>query len=83
MPIVDMPLEKLVTYQGVNPKPSDFEEYWTRALAAMHALGTAHERVLSAFQAPGVTFPWIYGGFRQLDRASFLCTVRLCGSCTG
>lgn len=55
MPIVDMPLQELLTYQGANPKPKDFDAYWTRALDAMHALGTAHERVPAAFQAPGVT----------------------------
>ncbi len=54
MPIVDMPLAQLKTYQGVNPKPHDFEEYWARALQEMHALGTAHEKVPAAFQAPGV-----------------------------
>ena len=55
MPIIDMPLEQLLTYQGVNPKPRDFDEYWARALNEMHAMGTAHERVRADFQAPGVT----------------------------
>jgi cephalosporin-C deacetylase len=49
MPIFDMPLEQLLTYQGVNPKPKDFDEYWARALNEMHAMGTAHERVRADF----------------------------------
>ena len=36
MPLIDMPLEQLKTYTGRNPKPDDFEEYWSRALSEMH-----------------------------------------------
>lgn len=32
MPI-DMPLEKLKEYKGINPKPADFDAYWERGLA--------------------------------------------------
>jgi cephalosporin-C deacetylase len=35
MPIVDMPLEKLKTYQGRNPKPADFDEFWDASLAEL------------------------------------------------
>lgn len=38
MPAVDMPLEKLKVYQGVNPRPADFDEYWNKALAEMNAI---------------------------------------------
>ncbi len=37
MPILDMPLEELVKYEGRNPKPADFDEYWDKALAEMRA----------------------------------------------
>jgi cephalosporin-C deacetylase len=37
MPLTDMPLEKLKTYQGRNPKPADFDAYWDRGLAEMRA----------------------------------------------
>ena len=37
MPVIDMPLEKLYEYKGINPKPSDFDEYWERALSEMEA----------------------------------------------
>jgi cephalosporin-C deacetylase len=36
MPVVDMPLEELREYKGINPRPKDFEEYWKIALEEMH-----------------------------------------------
>lgn len=38
MPIIDLPLEQLYTYQGRNPRPDDFDAYWDRALAEMRAV---------------------------------------------
>lgn len=38
MPLVDMPLEQLKTYEGTNPRPADFDEYWERALAEMRTV---------------------------------------------
>src|SRR5580700_5377285 len=38
MPLVDMPLTKLHQYEGRNPRPSDFEEYWDQALDEMHRI---------------------------------------------
>ncbi|MBR2354551.1 MAG: acetylxylan esterase [Clostridia bacterium] len=37
MPTIDMPLEKLHQYQGRNPRPADFDEFWETALAEMRA----------------------------------------------
>lgn len=54
MPVFEMPLEKLLVYQGTNPKPEDHHEYWERALREMRALGTACELRAAEFQAPGV-----------------------------
>ena len=45
MPLVDMPLEQLLTYTGRNPRPADFDEYWDRALAEMRALDPQVELV--------------------------------------
>ena len=53
MPIVDMPLEQLKTYQGVNECPADIDAYWDRAVAEMEALGTGCELVPARFQVPG------------------------------
>lgn len=54
MPLIDMSLEKLYQFQGLNERPADMEEYWDRAIAEMEALGTGCELVASEFQVPGV-----------------------------
>ena len=54
MPLTfDFSLEKLKTYQGINPKPADFDEYWDSALAEMRAMDDEVELVPAAFQAEG------------------------------
>lgn len=52
MPVVDMPLEQLKVYAGTNPRPKDFDQYWNRAIAEMHALDSQLQLVPSTFQAP-------------------------------
>lgn len=53
MPLTfDMPLEKLQTYQGRNPRPADFDEFWDQSLAEMHALDPQVEITPAEFQAP-------------------------------
>ena len=52
MPIVDLPLAELRTYQGRNPRPEDFEAFWERALAEMRAVDPRVEMVPASFQAP-------------------------------
>jgi cephalosporin-C deacetylase len=37
MPLFEMPLEELRSYQGRNPKPADFDAYWDRALDELEA----------------------------------------------
>ncbi|MGB3717069.1 MAG: alpha/beta fold hydrolase [Candidatus Promineifilaceae bacterium] len=34
----DMPLEELRSYQGVNPRPADFDAFWDRSVAEIDAL---------------------------------------------
>ena len=52
MPLLfDMPLEELETYQGVNPKPDDFDAYWDAALAEMQALDPEVELAPADFQS--------------------------------
>ena len=53
MPTIDLPLEELRKFQGVNPKPKDMEAYWDRAVAEMEALGAGCELIPAAFQVPG------------------------------
>src|SRR5688500_9823220 len=38
MPLVDMQLEELRSYRGRNPRPADFDAFWDRSLAEMHAI---------------------------------------------
>ncbi|MDQ1912040.1 acetylxylan esterase [Paenibacillus sp. GD4] len=52
MPLVDMPLEKLYQYEGRNPRPADFDEYWDRAINEMKATDPQLELVPSSFQVP-------------------------------
>lgn len=52
MPIVDMPLEQLKVYNGINPRPADFEEYWARALSELDAQPDRLELIPAKFQAP-------------------------------
>lgn len=38
MPLIDMPLEQLRDYKGINPCPADIDEYWDRGIAEMEKL---------------------------------------------
>ena len=38
MPCLDMPLNELRNYRGVNPKPTDFVHYWDAALMELHSV---------------------------------------------
>lgn len=51
MPLMfDFPLEKLRTYQGINPRPDDFDAFWDRGLAEMRAIDPQVELVPADFQ---------------------------------
>ena len=53
MPLLfDMPLEELHKYQGRNPRPSDFDAFWDRALAEMRAVDPQVELVPASFEVP-------------------------------
>ena len=52
MPLTfDFPLEKLKTYQGCNPRPSDFDEFWDKSLAEMQSTEPDLELIPAQFQA--------------------------------
>lgn len=46
----DMPLAELRAYQGVNPKPADFDAFWERGLAEMRATDPQIELIPAHFQ---------------------------------
>jgi cephalosporin-C deacetylase len=55
MPLTfDFPLDVLQDYQGINPKPADFDEYWAKALREMDATDPQVELIPADFQADGV-----------------------------
>ncbi|WP_020616099.1 acetylxylan esterase [Paenibacillus daejeonensis] len=52
MPLIDLPLEQLTQYQGINPKPDDFDTYWERALNEMKAVDANIQIIAGPFQTP-------------------------------
>jgi cephalosporin-C deacetylase len=51
MPLMfDMPLEELQTYQGTNPAPPDFDDFWDTGLAVMRAVDPQVELIPAEFQ---------------------------------
>jgi len=52
MPAVDMPLEELKTYGGINPRPDDFDAYWEKALAELDRVDPEITLEPAAFQVP-------------------------------
>ena len=52
MPLIDKPLSELWTYQGINPRPDDFDAYWDEGLAEMAAVDPQVELRPTPFQVP-------------------------------
>jgi len=52
MPLIDLPLAVLESYQGVNPRPADFDQYWERALAELDQVDPRYELTHAEFQTP-------------------------------
>ncbi len=51
MPLIDLPLEQLKTYQGTNPRPADFDRYWDESLAELAAIDPEIELKSADFQS--------------------------------
>ena len=51
MPLFEMPIEELRVYRGINPEPSDFDDFWTRALDEMKAVNPDIEMQKSDFES--------------------------------
>ena len=52
MPMIDKPLRELRKYQGINPKPADFDDYWDKALAEVRQVDSQVELKPAKFTAP-------------------------------
>lgn len=51
MPAIDMSLEQLKQYTGRNPKPADFDDYWTKALNELNETAPETTLIPAKFQA--------------------------------
>ncbi len=60
MPLVDMALDNLRNYRGINPRPADFDAYWDDSLAEMRAIDPQIELIPADFSAPGVACFHLY-----------------------
>jgi cephalosporin-C deacetylase len=61
MPLTfDFPLEQLKTYQGINPRPADFDGFWDKSLAEMRSMAPEIELVPAGFQVPGAECSHLY-----------------------
>lgn len=56
----DLPVEQLKTYQGINPRPDDFDAFWDQSLAEMRAIDPQVELIPAEFQAPDVACFHLY-----------------------
>ena len=52
MPMLDMPLEELKTYQGTNPRPDDFDAFWDARLEAVGNVDPDVDLSPAEFQVP-------------------------------
>lgn len=52
MPLIDKPLAELRQYQGINPRPDDFDQFWDEAIAEMRAMDGDVDLQPARFQAP-------------------------------
>ncbi len=53
MPLTfDYPLEQLKNYNGINPRPDDFDDYWEKGLREMRSTDPKVELIPADFQAP-------------------------------
>ena len=54
MPLIDKPLSELQSYQGLNPRPADFDAYWDASLAEMAAVDPRVELLPSSVISPKI-----------------------------
>ena len=52
--LIDKPLPELLVYQGRNPKPRDFDEYWERAIKELDSVLPAAELIPAEFKCSSV-----------------------------
>ena len=60
MPLVYMPVEKLLEYKGSSPCPADIDEYWDKALDEMNAVEHNAEFIKKEFPSKAVDMYDLY-----------------------
>ncbi|KAF0094783.1 MAG: cah [Puniceicoccaceae bacterium 5H] len=60
MPLLDLPLEQLKTYQGRNPRPDDFDAFWQQSLDELAAVPAEPELRPADFTSPLATCHNLY-----------------------
>ena len=60
MPLIDMPLEKLLAYRGTNERPEDIDAFWDEGIREMEQMGTDYELVPAGFDIPNVECYHLY-----------------------
>ena len=60
MPMLDMSLEKLQAYQGKNPKPADFDQFWDNELEKIHAYNGAYSFTATNYPVNGIIVEDLY-----------------------
>jgi cephalosporin-C deacetylase len=54
MPLVDLPVEQLRTWQGRNPRPEDVDDFWDNGIDEMQRLDPQIVLQPASFKTPGV-----------------------------
>ncbi len=54
MPTLDMPLEQLKSYKGINPCPADIDTYWDNTLSRLKLVNPQIKLTPAEFTAPGI-----------------------------
>jgi cephalosporin-C deacetylase len=61
MPLTfDFPLQQLKEYNGINPRPHDFDEFWEKGLNDMRSIDPEIEIRPAEFQVPGCECSHLY-----------------------
>lgn len=73
MPLIDMPLEELKKYKGVNPKPTDFDDYWDESLKELEKQDLTYTLEKADFVSDGVECYHLY--FTGVGGAKIHCKL--------
>ena len=73
MPLIDMSLHELKQYQGTNPKPADFDQYWNESLGELDNQDLSYTLEKSEYVAEGVECYHLY--FTGVGGAKIHCKL--------